>query len=53
MGRGPRAAALIDSGEISSIILWGPAGSGKPALAHIIARASKAPFEPSENVSDS
>ena len=44
MGRGPRAAALIDSGEISSIILWGPAGSGKPTLAH---------FEPSENVSDS
>ena len=43
--------ALIDSGEISSIILWGPAGSGKTTLAHIIAGASKAHFEPMSAVS--
>jgi putative ATPase len=43
--------ALIDSGSISSVILWGPAGSGKTTLAHIIARASKAHFEPLSAVS--
>jgi putative ATPase len=45
---GPRRAlrALVTSGEISSVILWGPAGSGKTTLAHIIAGATGAHFEP-------
>src|SRR5687768_7005013 len=45
---GPRRAlrALIESGDLSSIVLWGPAGSGKTTLAHVISRATKAHFEP-------
>ncbi|CAN5639046.1 AAA family ATPase [soil metagenome] len=37
--------ALIDSGDLASIILWGPAGSGKTTLANVIARATSAHFE--------
>ena len=51
LSEGRALRALIDSGEISSIILWGPAGSGKTTLAHIIAQASKAHFEPMSAVS--
>jgi len=45
---GPRRAlrALIQSGDLSSIVLWGPAGSGKTTLAHVISRATEARFEP-------
>ena len=45
---GPRRAlrALIESGDLSSAVLWGPAGSGKTTLAHVISRATKAHFEP-------
>ena len=37
--------ALLDSGDLTTIILWGPAGSGKTTLAHVIARATQAHFE--------
>jgi putative ATPase len=37
---------LIESGELSSIILWGPAGSGKTTLANVIARTVEAHFDP-------
>ena len=45
---GPRRAlrALIEAGDLSSAVLWGPAGSGKTTLAHVISRATKAHFEP-------
>ena len=45
---GPRRAlrALIESGDLSSIVLWGPAGSGKTTLAHVVSKATKAHFEP-------
>jgi putative ATPase len=45
---GPRRAlrALIESGDLSSIVLWGPAGSGKTTLAHVVSRATNAYFEP-------
>ena len=36
---------LIESRDLSSIILWGPAGSGKTTLAHVIAQTSDAHFE--------
>jgi putative ATPase len=37
---------LVESKDVSSVILWGPAGSGKTTLAHVIARATEAHFEP-------
>ncbi|HWL65820.1 MAG TPA: replication-associated recombination protein A, partial [Actinomycetota bacterium] len=39
-------SSLISSGDLSSIILWGPAGSGKTTLANVIARSTSAHFEP-------
>ena len=38
--------SLIESGDLSSIVLWGPAGTGKTTLANVIARSTDAHFEP-------
>ena len=46
LGEGRALRALIQSGDISSVILWGPAGTGKTTLAHIIAASTRAHFEP-------
>ena len=35
---------MIDSGKVSSFILWGPPGVGKTTLAEIIASTMKVPF---------
>ena len=37
--------ALIEADELRSVILWGPAGTGKTSLAHIIAQATRSHFE--------
>ncbi len=36
----------IESDRLSSVIFWGPPGSGKTTLAHLIARHTKAHFVP-------
>ena len=46
LGEGRALRALIASGELSSIVVWGPAGSGKTTLAHVIAATTEAHFEP-------
>jgi putative ATPase len=37
---------VIEANQPPSIILWGPPGSGKTTLAHLIAGATKSHFEP-------
>ncbi len=44
IGEGRALRRAIESGEAGSLIFWGPPGSGKTTLAHIIARASDAYF---------
>jgi putative ATPase len=46
LGEGRALRALVQRGEVSSIVLWGPAGSGKTTLAHVIANSVEAHFEP-------
>jgi putative ATPase len=45
LGPGSALRALIEADELRSVILWGPAGTGKTSLAHIIARATRSHFE--------
>ncbi len=44
LGPGKPLRAQMDSGQLSSLILWGPPGSGKTTLAALAARASHADF---------
>ena len=44
VGEGAVLRKMIDSGNISSIILWGPPGVGKTTLAKIIANSLNRPF---------
>ena len=44
VGAGAVLRKMIDSGNLSSIILWGPPGVGKTTLAKIIAGSLNRPF---------
>src|SRR5512136_1014959 len=44
LGEGKLLRQLIESDQITSLIFWGPPGSGKTTLARIIANVSKAHF---------
>ena len=44
VGKNAVLRRMIESGHISSIILWGPPGVGKTTLAYIISNTMKVPF---------
>ncbi|HTV11191.1 MAG TPA: replication-associated recombination protein A [Acidimicrobiales bacterium] len=44
LGPGRPLRALIESDRLSSAVLWGPPGTGKTTLAHLIAGATKRAF---------
>jgi putative ATPase len=50
---GPRGAlrALVDARRLTSVILWGPAGTGKTTIARLLAAAVGAEFESMSAVS--
>ncbi len=39
LGTGKALSALVESGHLPSLVLWGPAGTGKTTLAHLLAHA--------------
>jgi len=45
VGKGKPLRKMIEGGSISSIILWGPPGSGKTSLARLVAQYTKSIFE--------
>ncbi|MBI2411348.1 MAG: replication-associated recombination protein A [Candidatus Kerfeldbacteria bacterium] len=46
IGRDTLLRKILDRGEVPSMILWGPPGSGKTTLANIIANIASAHFVP-------
>ncbi len=51
VGEGHVLRKAIESGQLPSIILWGPPGSGKTTLAYIIANTTDSHFSPISAVS--
>ena len=45
LGPGRPLRRAIEADELRSLILWGPPGSGKTTLAHVIRRMTRAHFE--------
>ncbi|MCX5901712.1 MAG: replication-associated recombination protein A [Proteobacteria bacterium] len=53
LGTGKLLRRMMEGDELYSIILWGPPGTGKTTLAHIIAAASHSLFMPLSAVTSS
>jgi putative ATPase len=53
LGSGKLLRRMMEGDELYSIILWGPPGTGKTTLAHIIAAASNSLFMPLSAVTSS
>src|SRR6266540_7567774 len=45
LGPGSALRSLVEADELRSVMLWGPAGTGKTSLAHIVAGATRSHFE--------
>ena len=45
LGKGKPLRNMIEKGEVSSVILWGPPGVGKTTIAKLIANYTKSQFE--------
>jgi putative ATPase len=52
IGRGKPLRKAIEDGTLGSIVLWGPPGTGKTTLAHLIARTGQRVFVPFSAVSE-